>query len=255
MDAIRRTLTDEKKTNFMLDGIRRAKVVSISQPRSVSNSNTVRTWSLRAEDGQTMFVDIQSRIPEALRQTRVGGQEGATEELRARGAYEHKDEAERDVRLRLLIGKGVGIAGGATDSAVATVVGSLLAGPGGAAVGGTIGAAATTAVKALGYDFSSRLLSPAGTSKSWRCVHPCGSARSSGEAIGGERVRNDGFFETKGANRSRRRGSMGKYAAKEPERAGRKEASIYGAFPGQLGIRHSDQCCYWHFKLQKWRSP
>ena len=201
VDAIRRALTDEKKPNLMLDGIRRAKVVSISQPRPVSNSNTVRTWSLRAEDGQTMYVDIQSRIPEALRQTRVGGQAGATEELRTRGAYEHKDKAERDDRLRLLIRKGAGIAGGATGSAVGTVVGSLLAGPGGVAEGGTIGAAATTAVKAIGYDFSSRLLSPREQARVGG-VYTLAAAEIIGRSHRGERVRNDGFFETKDTDRS-----------------------------------------------------
>ena len=43
---------------------------------------------------------------------------------------------ERDESLHLLINKGAEIAGGAAGPAVGTMIGSLLAGPAGAAVGG-----------------------------------------------------------------------------------------------------------------------
>ena len=65
LDSIRRILRNEEKTEFSLDGIRRAKVIAVSQPRSSSRSNSVRTWSLRIEDGQSIYVNIYSRTPRA----------------------------------------------------------------------------------------------------------------------------------------------------------------------------------------------
>ena len=108
---------------------------------------------------------------------------------------------ERDERLRGLISKGAELAGGAAGPAVGMVIGSFLAGPAGTAVGGTVGTAATMAVKAIGHDLSSRLLSPREqlrvggvyTLAAGEIVERCGN---------GERVRDDGFFGTGGGERS-----------------------------------------------------
>ena len=95
IDAIRRTLTDEKQTNLTLDGVRRAKVVAISQPQPVSKSNTIKTWAICVEDGQTIYVNIQSRIPQASRGADVGGRVGGIVEPRTKHDYEHDDPANR----------------------------------------------------------------------------------------------------------------------------------------------------------------
>ncbi len=64
VNAIRRSLTTVKDPYLILDGNRRAKVVDVSQPQAVSRSSTLRTWSLHIDDGQTIYVSIQSRIPQ-----------------------------------------------------------------------------------------------------------------------------------------------------------------------------------------------
>ena len=108
---------------------------------------------------------------------------------------------ERDDSLRLLIVKGAEIAGGAAGPAVGTVIGSLLAGPAGAAVGGGIGAAATMAVKAIGHDLSSRILSPREEVRVGG-VFTLAAAEIIERCRKGETVREDGFFETVDAGRS-----------------------------------------------------
>ena len=95
IDAIRRTLTGEQQTHLMLDGVRRAKVVFISQPRPVSKSDTIRTWSLCVENGQTIYVDIRSRTLQASQRTQVGGREGAVEKARTRHDIERDDPENR----------------------------------------------------------------------------------------------------------------------------------------------------------------
>ena len=115
--------------------------------------------------------------------------------------YDIDNPQERDERLRGLISKGAELAGGAAGPAVGMVIGSFLAGPAGTAVGGTVGTAATMAVKAIGHDLSSRLLSPREqlrvggvyTLAAGEIVERCGN---------GERVRDDGFFGTGGGERS-----------------------------------------------------
>ena len=104
-------------------------------------------------------------------------------------------------RLRVLITKGTEIASGAAGSAVGTVIGSLLAGPGGAVVGGGIGAAATTAVKAIGHDLSSRLLSPREQARVGG-VFALAAAEIVERCQNGESVRDDGFFDNGGGGRS-----------------------------------------------------
>ena len=194
IDSIHRTLTEEKQTNLILDGVRRAKVLFISQPQPVSRSNTVRSWSLRVEDGQTIYVNIQSRIPQELRQTKDGGRVGTAEEPRTRRDDELNERAKRDERLRVLIGRGAEIAGGAAGSVVGTVLGALLSGPSGVAVGGTIGAAATMAVKAIGHDLSWRLLSPREQVRVGG-VYALAAAEIVRRCEKGEEVRDDGFFD------------------------------------------------------------
>ena len=104
---------------------------------------------------------------------------------------------ERDESLRLLINRGSEIAGGA----VGTVIGSLLAGPAGAAVGGAVGAGATMAVKAIGHELSSRLLSPREQARVGG-VFSLAAAEIVERCRNGESVREDGFFETPDDGRS-----------------------------------------------------
>ena len=107
----------------------------------------------------------------------------------------------RDDRLRLLISKGAELAGGAAGPAVGTVIGSLLAGPAGAAVGGAVGTAATVAVKAIGHELSSRLLSPREQVRVGG-VFTLAAAEIVGRCRHGESVRDDGFFDAGAGRRS-----------------------------------------------------
>ena len=108
---------------------------------------------------------------------------------------------DRDGRLRVLINKGAELAGGAAGPAVGTVIGSFLAGPAGAAVGGTVGTAATMAVRAIGHDVSSRLLSPREQARVGG-VFTLAAAEIVERCRNGESVRDDGFFDTGGGGRS-----------------------------------------------------
>ena len=65
LESIRSILKVGQQTDFSLDGTRQAKVIAVSQPRSASKSNSVRTWLLGIEGGQTMYVNIYSRTPRA----------------------------------------------------------------------------------------------------------------------------------------------------------------------------------------------
>ena len=201
VDMIRRTLTDGKQTSLVLDGVRRAKVISTTQPQSISKSKTVRTWSLRVEDGQTIYVNIQARIPQDMRRTIDESRAAASEETRTRRDHELDKYATRDDRLRLLIGRGAELAGGATGPGVGVVLGSLLSGPSGVATGGTIGGAVTMAVKAVGHDLSSRLLSPREQVRVGG-VYALATAEIVARSQKGEEVRDDGFFSAGDGGRS-----------------------------------------------------
>ena len=111
------------------------------------------------------------------------------------------NSTERDNRLHLLISKGAELAGGAAGPAVGTVIGSLLAGPVGAAAGGTVGAGVTLAVKAIGHDLSSRLLSPREQVRVGG-VFTLAAAEIVERCRNGESVRDDGFFDSGGDGRS-----------------------------------------------------
>lgn len=79
LESIRSILKDGKQTDFSLDGIRQAKVIAVSQPRSSSRSNSVRTWPLSIEDGQTIYVNIYSRTPRASQPTEFRHEVGSVE--------------------------------------------------------------------------------------------------------------------------------------------------------------------------------
>ena len=79
IDLLRRSLRGGKTDSLVLDGVRRARVVSVSQPRPSSKSSTVRTWSLRVEDGQTIFVSMHSRTPRVERPAGMASRERARE--------------------------------------------------------------------------------------------------------------------------------------------------------------------------------
>ena len=108
---------------------------------------------------------------------------------------------ERDDRLRTLINKGTDIVGGAAGSAVGTVIGSLLVGPGGAVVGGSIVATATMAVRAIGHELSSRMLSPREQARVGG-VFTLAAAEIVKQCRNGDSVRDDGFFYTDDSGRS-----------------------------------------------------
>ncbi len=114
---------------------------------------------------------------------------------------EDNSSTQRDRRLRLLISKGAELAGGAVGPAVGTVIGSFLAGPAGAVVGGTAGAAATMTVKAIGHDLSSRMLSPREQVRVGG-MFTLAAAEIVERCRTGESVRDDGFFDPGGGGRS-----------------------------------------------------
>ena len=113
----------------------------------------------------------------------------------------NNNSMERDDRLRLLISKGTELAGGAAGPAAGTVIGTFLAGSVGAAVGGAVGAAATMAVKAIGHDLSSRLLSPREQVRVGG-VFTLAASEIVERCRNSERVRDDGFFDAGVSGRS-----------------------------------------------------
>ena len=108
---------------------------------------------------------------------------------------------ERDNRLREMIRMGAELAGGAVGPAAGTVIGSFLLGPVGAAVGGSIGTAATMAVKAVGHELSSRVLSPREQARVGS-VFALAATEIIERCQNGENVRSDGFFDTSDSGRS-----------------------------------------------------
>ena len=95
LDEIRRILTDGNQASLLLDGVRRAKVVFVSQPRIVSKTNAIRTWSLDTEDGQTIYVDIQTRTPRAPGRPKAEGLVGAVEKPPTK-TDDRRDDPEND---------------------------------------------------------------------------------------------------------------------------------------------------------------
>ena len=199
--AIRCALSGEKQTEITLGGVRRAKVIRISQSQTISESTSLRTWSLRTEDGQTIFVDIRSPIPQESQQTQTKGRLGPTEVASNRVDPEHDDSSEEVNSLRQLIMRGMTIAGGAGGSAASTVIGTLLGGPEGTAIGGTNGTAATMTIKAIGQELSSRLLSPREQVRVGG-VYALAAEEIIDRCQNGENVRSDGFFSTRDDGRS-----------------------------------------------------
>ena len=115
--------------------------------------------------------------------------------------YDLDSPLQRDDRLRVMLNKGAEFAGGTAGPAVGAVIGTLFAGPAGAAVGGGIGAAATMAFKAIGHELSSRLLSPREQARIGG-VFTLAAAEIVDRCKGGESVRDDGYFETGDNGRS-----------------------------------------------------
>ncbi len=101
---------------------------------------------------------------------------------------------ERDQRLHMLISKGTELAGGVAGPAAGTVIGTFLPGPVGAVVGGAVGAAATMAVKSIGHDLSTRLLSPREQVRVGG-VFTLAASEIVERCRNGESVREDGFFD------------------------------------------------------------
>ena len=90
LESIRRALVSEEKTNLLLDGVRQAKVIEVSQLRQSSKLTKGRTWSLRVDDGQTIYVTQYSREPmpinPAIRKKATTGPQGAKPSPRVSGA-------------------------------------------------------------------------------------------------------------------------------------------------------------------------
>lgn len=109
---------------------------------------------------------------------------------------------EHDDRLRAWLSSVTELAGGAAGSAASAVIGSLLADPvSAAAAGGLMGTAATIAVKSLGQELSSRLLSPREQARVGR-VYVLAAAQVIERCRNGEKVRYDGFFVNRDNRRS-----------------------------------------------------
>ena len=199
--SIRHALLGEEQTEIILDGVRRAKVVTVSEPQVLSKAFTTRTWSLRIEDGQTIFIGIRSPIPQESQQTQTKGQLGLTEAASTRVHHDHDNSSEEESRLQQLIRQGMAIAGGAGGSVASTVIGTLISGPEGAAIGGTIGTATAITLKAIGKELSARLLSPREQVRVGG-VYALAAAEIIGRCQNGENVRSDEFFSTRDDGRS-----------------------------------------------------
>ena len=115
--------------------------------------------------------------------------------------YDAEKSQDRNGRLRDLISKGAQLAGGAAGPAASTVIGTFVAGPAGAVVGGAIGATVTMAVKAIGQDLSLRVLSPREQARVGG-VFTLAAAEIVERCRNGESVRDDGFFDAEGGARS-----------------------------------------------------
>lgn len=107
------------------------------------------------------------------------------------------DNAKASRRLRDLISGGAEIAGGAVGGAL----GYLAAGPVGAAFLGAGGAAAATMLKCIGDEISERVLSPREQIRVGGAL-AIAAAEISQRIQGGQRIRDDGFFEPKQQGRS-----------------------------------------------------
>ena len=106
---------------------------------------------------------------------------------------ENNNREKSDHRLRALVNAGTELLGGASASAAGTVIGFLLGGPVGAVAGGTVGAATSMAVKTIGRELSSRVLSP-GEQKRIGAVFTLAAAEIIDRSEKGEKVRDDGFL-------------------------------------------------------------
>lgn len=62
-NEIRKFLDSESTEVFELDGIRQARVESVSHPRNLSKQASTRTWALRTTDGQLLYVNKTVKSP------------------------------------------------------------------------------------------------------------------------------------------------------------------------------------------------
>ena len=115
-------------------------------------------------------------------------------------ADERDNSREHDERRRDWINRLAELAGGGASPVVSTVIGSLL-GPEGAAVGGALGVATTMVFKKIAHDVSLRLLSPREQARVGR-VYVLAAAEIVERRQSGEKVRDDGFFDTGDLGRS-----------------------------------------------------
>ncbi len=113
---------------------------------------------------------------------------------------ERDNSRENDERLREWIIKGAELMGGGASAVVGAMTGSLL-GPAGAAVGGVLGVAATMGFKKIAHDVSLRLFSPREQARV-SSVYVLAAAEIVERRQSGEKVRDDGFFDTGDLGRS-----------------------------------------------------
>ena len=113
---------------------------------------------------------------------------------------ERDNSRKHDERLRDWINRAAELAGGGASPVVGSVIGSLL-GPAGAAVGGVLGVATTIVFKKIAHDLSSRLLSPREQARVGG-VYILAAAEIVERRQNGEKVRDDGFFDTGDLGRS-----------------------------------------------------
>jgi hypothetical protein len=106
-----------------------------------------------------------------------------------------------DDRVRDLIDAGTEIAGGATSAGVGVILGTAVAGPPGAIVGGALGGAAAHVLRRAGEEISERLL---GAREKVRvgAVLALAAEDIRARAAAGEKLRGDGFFAKEPHRRS-----------------------------------------------------
>ncbi len=114
---------------------------------------------------------------------------------------DQRHTAENDERIRRLITAGTELLGGSAAGAASAAMGFLVAGPAGAAVGGTAAAAISMAWRQLGSEIAARLLSPREEARvGFVLAHAAAEIQERIKI--GETLRDDGFFDPQKVGRS-----------------------------------------------------
>lgn len=109
-------------------------------------------------------------------------------------AKETEERQATQNRLRRLIESGVTISGASASGFAGAMIGTVIGGPPGAALGGVAGHLAAQALHRIGDEISRRFLSPREEMRVG-CVYALAAKEIVERQESGEQVRNDGFFD------------------------------------------------------------